>query len=332
MTQTPSKSDPTTAALVRQVDAMGCDLFELGIRDGRSGKMMLRSWSRDELLGAIGWLKRQNLHGQDIYIRPKGSRGLVLVDDLTPDATRRMTADGIEPSAVIETSPGNFQAWVRVSKEPIPERLATAVARELAREYAGDPASADWRHFGRLAGFTNRKKVHQKQDGRFPFVLTHECRWRVATRGHHLLERAREELLDEAEAARERLRRVEAIQREGSAPEASGPVKNPVRAYRQYMYRLIRKYGPTTTDFSRADWMVCKKMINDGFERHEIQEALLAASPDLAERKPSHVQDYMERTVRKVFELFAAADAAGGELPLVQLRVSRQEGISLTNP
>ena len=73
---------------------------------------------------------------------------------------------------MIETSPGNFQAWVRVSKEPIPERLATEVARELAREYAGDPASADWRHFGRLARFTNRKKVHQKQDGRFPSEVT----------------------------------------------------------------------------------------------------------------------------------------------------------------
>ena len=91
---------------------------------------------------------------------------------------------------MIETSPGNFQARVRVSKEPIPERLATEVARELAREYAGDPASADWRHFGRLAGFTNRKRVHQKQDGRFPFVLTHECQWRVASQGPRLLEQA----------------------------------------------------------------------------------------------------------------------------------------------
>jgi hypothetical protein len=250
-------------------------------------------------------LKRQNLHGNDIYIRTKGSRGLVLVDDLTRETTERMKVDGVEPSAVIETSPGNFQAWVRVSKEPIPERLATEAARELAREYAGDPASADWRHFGRLAGFTNRKRVHQKLDGRFPFVLTHECQWRVASQGPRLLGQARDQLLDEAEATRERLRRVEAIQQEGG-PEASGQAGSPLRTYRRHMQRLIRKYGPTTTDFSRADWMVCKKMIQDGFEKQDLKEALLEASPDLADRKRGHVEDYVDRTVEKVFLRFAA--------------------------
>jgi RepB DNA-primase from phage plasmid len=39
-----------------------------------------------------------------------------------------------------------------------------------ARNSKPIPGSADWRHFGRLAGFTNRKQKHQQPDGFFPFV------------------------------------------------------------------------------------------------------------------------------------------------------------------
>jgi hypothetical protein len=36
--------------------------------------------------------------------------------------------------------------------------------------FRGDPGAADWRHFGRLAGFTNRKPAYAGRDGLFPFV------------------------------------------------------------------------------------------------------------------------------------------------------------------
>lgn len=39
------------------------------------------------------------------------------------------------------------------------------IARKLAREYDADPASADSRHYGRLAGFTNRKDKHTTRTG-----------------------------------------------------------------------------------------------------------------------------------------------------------------------
>jgi RepB DNA-primase from phage plasmid len=33
---------------------------------------------------------------------------------------------------------------------------STLAAMQLAEYFGGDPSSADWRHFGRLADFTNR--------------------------------------------------------------------------------------------------------------------------------------------------------------------------------
>jgi hypothetical protein len=76
---------------------------------------------------------------------------------------------GFEPTLVVETSPGNFQAWVNHGAT-LDRRKSTAAARALADRFGGDPGAADWRHFGRLAGFCNRKRQYQRSDGLFPFV------------------------------------------------------------------------------------------------------------------------------------------------------------------
>ena len=44
-------------------------------------------------------------------------------------------------------------------------------AQQLARRFGADPGSADWKHFGRMPGFTNYKMKHQQADGQFPFAL-----------------------------------------------------------------------------------------------------------------------------------------------------------------
>jgi hypothetical protein len=35
--------------------------------------------------------------------------------------------------------------------------MSTLAAKELAKRFGGALSSADWRHFGRLSGFTNRE-------------------------------------------------------------------------------------------------------------------------------------------------------------------------------
>ena len=44
----------------------------------------------------------------------------------------------------------------------------------MAARYGGDPNSIDWRHFGRLAGFTNRKPQYVDKAERYPFVKIDE--------------------------------------------------------------------------------------------------------------------------------------------------------------
>src|SRR5438034_6130458 len=112
-------ADRTARAVATQVGAMACTSYEVGVLDAAQGQMLLRTWTVADLEHGILWLKRMNAHGRDIYIRPAGSVGLILLDDLDPVAIVRLTHDGLQPAVVVETSPGNYQAWLRVSPESI---------------------------------------------------------------------------------------------------------------------------------------------------------------------------------------------------------------------
>ena len=63
-------------------------------------------------------------------------------------------------------------------------------ARKLAEEFGGDRGAADWRHFGRLAGFTNRKEKYMNEGGLFPFVRLIEASGLAIQRGSVLSRRS----------------------------------------------------------------------------------------------------------------------------------------------
>jgi len=167
--------DRTTAAVRRHLAAMGCDRYEIGVRDPARG-MLTRQGSADEIVAGIGWLKAMNARGSDISVRPAESSGVVLVDDLSVRALKELNRDGLTPAAVAETSAGNYQAWVRLSDAPLLPEIATEAAREVAGRYGGDLNSADWRQDGRLAGFTNQQPEHTRADGQQPYVRLTEAR------------------------------------------------------------------------------------------------------------------------------------------------------------
>ena len=140
-------------------------IFEVGALQRGNGDqpqfMLLRTWDKERLsesnsLAAVSQPKREH-----IFVRPKAESNLTLIDDLKAEAVVRMREEGFQPAAVVQTSPGNYQAWVkhvgRLDKE-----LGTAVARDLAGRFGGDVKAADWRHFGRLAGFTNTQEKYKR--------------------------------------------------------------------------------------------------------------------------------------------------------------------------
>ncbi len=295
------------AAVFSQLVGMDCRRYEVGLRTPQRG-MLLRTWDAAEVLRSVPWLQAMNARGHDVYIRPEGSAGLVLVDDLKSAALDRMKLDGLGPAAVTETSPGNYQAWVRLTRQPLPADLATATARELAARYGGDPNAADWRHFGRLAGFTNRKPEHTRDDGLQPYVRIVEVSGRDAPAAHRLIERAQERLATRLEPAGP-----------DPLPDRESP-KRPVIAglgivYRRQAARILEQ--SPGADTSALDWSVTKHLAKayPDASAWDLRDAIREGSPRLLERKGRHVEDYLERTVTKVLQQPDVVAARHGCVP-----------------
>ena len=174
--------------------AMGASLFEIGLfrpaSPGRESQMLTRVWDLDAIVKSIGWLCLQNSRGRNIYIRPKGEHHLSLVDDLTWSSVKQMKAAGFQPAVLVQTSPGNFQAWLNHGRI-LPADLSSSVAKRLAERFGGDIKAAAWRQYGRLAGFTNRKEKHKQLNGLFPFVRLIEVSARVYEKAEEFIEKQR---------------------------------------------------------------------------------------------------------------------------------------------
>jgi hypothetical protein len=275
--------DRTSHAVFRQLEAMAVPSFEVGILDSVSERMIVRTWRADMVAKSILWLRYQNLRARNIYIRPAGEHGLSLIDDLRAAEIKHMKETGFRPALVVETSPHNFQAWVRHGRV-LGKVLSTSVAKALARKFSGDQGSADWRHFGRLAGFTNRKEKYRDINDQFPYV-------RVIEASGAVYERA-EEFVRETEQALERETRQRETQRKlfQSRPQ---PLHVPTKAIEHF--RDDPKYGGAQ---SRSDMAYAIYALDHGAEVNAVRQAI--ASQDLSFKgSPARQAEYVDRIIEK---------------------------------
>jgi hypothetical protein len=264
---------------------MDADIFEVGLFKPDGEPVMLpRVWDSAGLARSISWLRHQNRDGRNIYIRPKGEHHLSLVDDLTQEAIGRMKVTGFSPAVVVETSPGNFQAWlkhpVRLDKE-----VGTAAARALAQRFGGDIGAADWRHFGRLSGFTNRKeKYRDATTGLHPFVKLVEACGAVYPEAQLFLKEVAQGIENRHRDENE----CRAARRSFHSPRIS-PMKT------IDVFRADSKYGG---DGTRIDLAYAVYAIAHGQTESEVEAAI--RSRDLSHKgSERRQQDYVERTIKK---------------------------------
>lgn len=278
----------TLRAVEGQITAMGVDVFEVGLfKLGAASsspvepEMLPRVWDRKTLLGSVSWLRYQNSLGRNIYIRPLGEHPLSLVDDLNAASIARMKADGYTPCAIVETSPGNFQAWLNHG-QVLPRRLSSAVARSLADVFGGDRGAADWRHYGRLAGFTNRKEKYRDAAGQFPFVLLIEAELKVYPK-------ARQFVQEVADRASEQVMR----------PPAWTPPSLP--SDRLQTIEQFRAKSAYAGDGNRIDLAYAIYALSHGVPEADVRAAI--ASRDLSKKgSESRQVDYLDRTIAKALQ------------------------------
>jgi len=268
-----------------QLEAMGAPGFDIGVKR-TDGTMLLREgWGARQVLKSLLWLRRENLNRGHIYVRPAGLHALSLVDDLKPDALVRMKVEGFEPAAVIETSPGNLQAWLKHG-DTLDEATGTRAAKLLAQRYGGDPGSADWRHFGRLAGFTNPKPNRRLASGLQPFARLLEASGQVYRQAPVFIAEVR------AAIASETARQAGSSGRTGAGQGA--PESPPLRSLAEF--HNDPRYGG---DLHRADLAWARHAAAMGLSASEIRAAIMEAR-DLAKKGDVRRQRaYAERTAYK---------------------------------
>ncbi len=259
-----------------------------------------RLWTATQLVGAatIRFLRIRNGEGCDVFIQPYAGNqnaGYILVDldHADPMVVEVMRANGHDPCVVLQTSPGRLQAWVRLSAAPLEPAVATAAGKHLARLYGGDLASTDWRHLGRLAGFTNQKPARRTPDRYAPWVKLVHARVGLAPRAEALLQSLRQRAQSPWPPASPF--RIDSTATEPGPPTGTEEATWIYRSCMQRWHILERFPQP---DWSIVDLWVARHLLAQGKPASQIHAILRLASPHFP-RRHGDPDDYLRRTVAR---------------------------------
>ena len=295
----------TLQALRRQLAAMPYDLYLIRLIHHATRRAFPgeRLWTADQLTkeAVVRFLRIRNREGCDVYIQPYAENhnaGYVLLDLDHGDASvlEEMRARGHEPCVLLQTSPGHLQAWIRVSVTPLEPPIAGAIARWLAHIYEGDLASADWRHLGRLAGFTNQKSSRRQGNGYAPWVRVLHTQLGSASQAISLMQAAQRQVHEantQTAAARPLLHSQLA-----DLPIPAGDSSLPRAIYHAWLRRLHIPQRFPQTDWSIADKWIAKELLQRGVSVADVTAVLRDGSPDFP-RCHADPEDYLHRTLTR---------------------------------
>ena len=276
--------DRTEISVRHMLAAIEAPLYDVGVLSNRGMLPGLDGIPAEAVLARLSLLKNRNARGSHIYIRPTGEHRYTALDDLSETSLANLTGDGFDPCAVVETSAGNFQAWLKHSVV-FPKLLGTFAAQTLATRYHADPSAADWRRFGRLPGFTNCKPKYKRPDGLFPFV-------RLTSHSGEQYPMAEAFAQEITKLYQQREQEREAKRLQASLSPQGGPRLSNVTLER---FRTSGKYRDRP---AAADIAFCVAAYANGMTHDQIERALddeyLSRDPN-----PSKKAAYIRRTMEK---------------------------------
>ncbi len=308
----------TLQAIRRQLAAMPHEIYLIRLIHHTTRRSFPgeRLWTATQLVNTatVRFLRMRNREGCDIYIQPYAAQdrnaGYILVDlDRTnPAVIESMRANGHDPCVVLQTSPGHLQAWIHLSTSPLEPALATAAGKQLARIYGGDLASTDWRHLGRLAGFTNQKPERRTPGGYAPWVkIVHAHGTRNARSAcipHPGLARNADGLLQSAIQLPALTQGTSPGQPSGCAGRLQNRVAPSIAAaeatqiYQAWMQRWRIAERFPQPDWSIVDCWIARQLLSQGTPPDQVRAILQLASPHFP-RRHANPDDCLRRTVAR---------------------------------
>jgi RepB DNA-primase from phage plasmid len=293
----------TLCAVHQQLAAMPNDFYFIQLIHGSTRKPFpgKRLWNAGQLThgSVLRFLRARNCQGFDIYLWPyaeHGNAGYILLDldYTTPGVIARMCANGHEPCVLLRTSPGHLQAWIRVSLTPLEPALATLIGKHLAHIYGGDMASTDWRHLGRLAGFTNQKPQRRTVFGSAPWVGVEHARTVLASAAQQLL-RSAERL---AQPPTPTISAVSPAVFRGGKPAPKITTEAAVHIYRRWVEHWHIRERFVRPDWSIVDLWLARKLLTMHISPTQVEAIIRLGSPNFPRHHGDPV-DYLRRTLAR---------------------------------
>jgi RepB DNA-primase from phage plasmid len=294
----------TLHAVRRQLAAMPNDFYFIRMIHGCTRRPCPgeRIWDVGQLArgSVLRFLRARNRQGCDIYLLPyaeHGNAGYIFLDldHATPAVLPLMRDNGHEPCVVLQSSPGHLQAWIRVSTTPLKPAVATAISKQLAHTYGGDLASTDWRHLGRLAGFTNQKLQRRMATGYAPWVKIVQAHAILASAAQDLLHSAPQGIAQQSRAAmRDTTYPLSRVGNQSTTITAQGAA----RIYQRWTERWhIRERFPQP-DWSIIDLWLARKLLAMHVSATQVEAILRLGSPNFP-RHHGDPEDYLRRTLAR---------------------------------
>jgi len=234
-------------------------------------------WSVAPSGNQIGYLKAMNAGGYHIFMKPEDERRFLLLDDVPVKRLKHQKEhDRFRPGRlVVETSPGNFQVWIKAGR-----KISNPEKRYWIRYLKADSACDPNLRWGRCPGFRNRKNKYEK-DGQYPLSRLIWVDWKDIAK----------------------IPKVDIPKEEKTLPKALVRIKSVNRKMTTPIKRSdYDRGGESETDFSYV-----LALLRRGFDIDEIKGRLLSERSDWTHHKGEKRQAaYLERTVRRALEIINA--------------------------
>lgn len=272
------------------------------ILDKRNGKTI--GFTPPEVIRHLPEMLRLQARGENIYYTPLSeSRHHILIDDMDMEKLQQFIGDGYQPAALLESSPGNFQAIITIPKLGIPrdKDVGNRLTERLNREY-GDPKLSGCIHPHRAPGFENRKPKHRREDGSFPVVRLLKWARRECAKTLELSRQIDAEQPTQATVTKPLRKPPTAGAGRGVSPPPLGAGgQDACAAYYAHLKDLRQRFGGQD-DLSRLDAMIAVRMRITGHHQAAIEDVIYQCAPTIRPSdKGRNWIDYAQRTARYAF-------------------------------
>ena len=318
----------------RYADAVGAERFRVtSIKmqpDGRKQTFILdkkdgvtRGFTPPEIEQRTPEMQRLQRRGENLYYTPlSDKKHHILIDDMNREKLERLIKDGYQPAAVLESSPGNYQAIITVQKlgTPHDRDVGNRLSDALNREY-GDPKLSGAIHPHRAPGYENRKPKHQREDGSYPQVRLLKAERRECVKALALSSQIDAEYQRQAAAKAQQ----QTLSKAKPALELAAASGSAVDAYQRHYRDVLKRQRGGGVDLSRVDSMIAVRMRVTGHDQAAIEGAIRQCAPATREKDEGRDwSDYAQRTARYAYS--AAGERQAADLGKYRQQWERLEG------